>query len=67
VIVAGVDFSDHWSFWEHGYPAVMITDSAFYRNRNYHSTKDIPEKLDYSRMAKLVDQVEAAILQLSNE
>jgi hypothetical protein len=66
-IVAGVDFSDHWSFWEHGYPAVMITDSAFYRNGNYHSTKDIPEKLDYTRMAKLVDQVEAAILQLSNE
>jgi hypothetical protein len=38
--VPGVDFPDHGSFWKMGYPAVMITDTAFYRNPNYHSMSD---------------------------
>jgi Zn-dependent M28 family amino/carboxypeptidase len=63
----GIDFSDHLNYWQHDFPAVMITDTAFYRNRNYHSTKDTPEKLDYARLAKVVDQVETAIVQLANE
>ncbi|MEM7223217.1 MAG: M28 family peptidase [Pseudomonadota bacterium] len=53
--VTGVDFSDHWSFWQQGYPAVMVTDTAFLRNPNYHRATDRPETLDYKRMAKVVE------------
>ena len=51
--VPGVDWSDHRSFWEAGYFALMMTDTAFYRNPHYHRGTDTPEKLDYSRMADL--------------
>ena len=51
----GIDLSDHWSFWQHGYPAVMVTDTAFFRNPNYHRPSDRPETLDYRRMALTVD------------
>lgn len=50
-----IDFSDHWSFWQFGYPAVMVTDTAFYRNPNYHRPSDLPETLDYRRMALTVE------------
>lgn len=58
--VPGVDFSDHRSYWKGGYPAVMVTDTAFYRNRNYHTAGDTPDTLDYVRMAQVVDGVYAA-------
>lgn len=60
--VPGVDFSDHLNYWQAGYTAVMITDTAFYRNRNYHSAQDTPEKLDYQRMAMVIEGVYAAVL-----
>lgn len=53
--VPGVDFSDHRSFWKMGYPAVMITDTAFYRNPNYHTAADKIDTLDFSRLASLLD------------
>lgn len=53
-LVPGVNFSDHQSFWRFGYPAFMITDTAFYRNPNYHSPGDTYDTLDYDRMAELV-------------
>ena len=52
--VPGVDFSDHRSFWQFGYDAVMVTDTAFYRNPQYHGIGDVPEILDYERMAEVV-------------
>jgi hypothetical protein len=54
-IVPGVDLSDHWGFWQHGLPAVMVTDTAFLRNPNYHMPTDTPDTLDYKRMALTVD------------
>ena len=63
--VPGVDFSDHLSYWKAGYSAVMITDTAFYRNHNYHTPNDTAEKLDFKRMALVVEQVEAAVLALA--
>ena len=51
--VPGVALSDHWSFRKHGYPAVMITDTAFYRNPHYHLPSDTPDRLDYERMARV--------------
>jgi Zn-dependent M28 family amino/carboxypeptidase len=52
--VPGVDFSDHRPFWKMGYPAVMITDTAFYRNPNYHTAKDTIDTLDFDRMEELL-------------
>jgi len=49
--VPGVAWSDHLSFWRRGYPAVMVTDTAFYRYPYYHSADDTPEKLDYESLA----------------
>jgi Zn-dependent M28 family amino/carboxypeptidase len=54
-IVIGIDFSDHWSFGKFGYKALMVTDTAFYRNPHYHAPTDLPETLDYGRMAKVVE------------
>jgi len=50
----GIFWSDHWAFWKHGYPAVMVTDTAPYRYPYYHDIRDTPEKLDYDRMARVV-------------
>lgn len=52
--IPGVGWSDHWSFWEEGYPAIMVTDTAIFRNPNYHQPSDKPDTLDYDRMAKVV-------------
>jgi hypothetical protein len=60
-IVVGIDFSDHWSFGKFGYPAFMVTDTAFYRNLNYHAPTDLPDTLDYGRMAKVVEGLKAAV------
>jgi Zn-dependent M28 family amino/carboxypeptidase len=53
----GVDFSDHQNYWKYGYSAVMITNTAFYRNRNYHEKTDKMETLDLKRMALVIDEV----------
>ncbi len=53
--------SDHASFWDRGWPAVMVTDTAFVRNPNYHEPTDTPDTLDYDFMARLTDALEAAI------
>jgi Zn-dependent M28 family amino/carboxypeptidase len=53
--VPGVWWSDHWAFWREGYRAIMITDTAPYRNPFYHTPQDAPDKLDYDRMARVVD------------
>lgn len=60
-IMVGIDFSDHWSFNKVGYPAVMVTDTAFYRNPHYHLPSDLPETLDFIKMAKVVDGVASAV------
>jgi Zn-dependent M28 family amino/carboxypeptidase len=49
----GVDFSDHWSFRQAGFPAIMVTDTAFYRNARYHEPTDTADTLDYERMARV--------------
>ncbi|MBW3596294.1 MAG: M20/M25/M40 family metallo-hydrolase [Planctomycetes bacterium] len=63
--VAGVGWSDHWSFWQEGYPAVMITDTAIFRYPHYHRPTDTPDKLDYEKTARVVEGVEAAVRELA--
>ena len=52
--IPGVSWSDQWSFWQHGYPAIMVTDTAPFRYPYYHSSNDTPEKLDYDRFTLVV-------------
>ena len=63
--VPGIDFSDHWSFWQEGYRAAMITDTAFYRNPGYHSSRDTPDKLNYRYSSEVVEGLGAVIIELA--
>lgn len=60
--VPGVDFSDHLNYWHFGYKAMMLTDTAFLRNKHYHQVSDTPETLDYSSMSEIVNGVHYALL-----
>lgn len=51
--IRGVGWSDHASFWQAGYPAIMITDTAFFRYQHYHKETDTPDKLDYQSLARV--------------
>lgn len=62
--MVGIDFSDHQNYWKNDYPAVMITDTSFFRNHNYHKTSDTPDTLDYTRMAEVVKGVFWGIVNL---
>ncbi len=64
--VPGVGWSDHWAFWQHGYPAIMLTDTAPFRYPHYHAQTDTPDKLDYDSMARVVIGVERVIQDLAN-
>ncbi|MGJ8652316.1 MAG: M28 family peptidase [Opitutaceae bacterium] len=59
--IPGIDFSDHRNYWEFGYDAVMITDTAFYRNKEYHKIGDTWDRLNYEKMAEVVKAVYSAI------
>ncbi|HEX8239577.1 MAG TPA: M28 family peptidase [Allosphingosinicella sp.] len=59
--VAGIDWSDHWSFEQVGIPALMVTDTAPFRYPHYHSRADTPDKLDYDRLARVVSGLERVI------
>jgi len=61
----GIDFSDHLNYWNFGYSAMMITDTSFYRNKNYHQKTDTIETLDINRMAKVIDGIYLALLKLT--
>ena len=56
-ILPAVRLSDHASFWDQGFKAVMITDTAFFRNPYYHRALDTKDKLDYRFMAELVESL----------
>ena len=65
-ILFGIDFSDNWSFWKEKYPAVMITDTAFYRNPNYHKASDTYDTLDYESMSEVVKGIAVALNKLAD-
>lgn len=53
--IPGIDFSDHLNYWKFGYSALMITDTAFLRNFNYHEKSDQMETLNLNKMAEVID------------
>jgi Zn-dependent M28 family amino/carboxypeptidase len=65
-IVPGVGWSDQWSFWQHGYPGIMVTDTAPFRYPHYHASSDTPDKLDYESMTRVVLGMEKVVHQLAN-
>lgn len=52
--IPGVGWSDHWSFWQQGFPAVMVTDTAPFRYPHYHTAEDTPDKVDFDRLTRVV-------------
>ena len=60
----GIDFSDHRNYWPFGMNAVMVTDTAFYRNKEYHGPGDTSDRLDFDKMAKVVVSVFESIVDL---
>jgi hypothetical protein len=65
-VVAGVGWSDHWAFWQAGYPAVMVTDTAVFRYPHYHAPEDTPDKLDFDRIARVVGGLARVIADLAD-
>jgi len=63
----GIGWSDQWFFWQEGYPRVMVTDTAPFRNPNYHTSRDTVEKLDFDRTARVVEGVRELVERLANK
>ena len=59
--IEGMDFSDHLNYWTFDYPGIMITNTAFYRNKEYHTANDTPDRLDYVKMEQVVLGLYAAL------
>jgi hypothetical protein len=59
--------SDHSCYWANGVSAVMVTDTAFERNPYYHTPDDTPDKLDYPRMAEVVNGIYASLFALAGD
>jgi Zn-dependent M28 family amino/carboxypeptidase len=59
-----IRLSDNSSFWDQGYPALMLTDTSFLRNPHYHQASDTPDTLDYERMAQVTLGVAGAVVRL---
>ena len=66
-LVPRINSSDHWSFWKQGWPALMVTDTAPYRDAAYHTPQDTPERLNYERMARVVEGLGEVVRSLAGE
>ena len=64
--IPGIGWSDHSSFWRQGYPALMVTDTAFYRYPHYHTSEDTPDKIDYARLTVVTNGLAGALVELAN-
>lgn len=64
-LLPGVAWSDHWSFWKEGYPALMVTDTAPYRYPYYHTRQDTPDKVNYERLARVVTGLHGMLRELA--
>ena len=66
-IIPGIGWSDHRSFWKFNYPAIMVTDTAFFRYPYYHSREDTPDKICYDHMVRVVLGLSKVIGDFANE
>jgi Zn-dependent M28 family amino/carboxypeptidase len=65
--VPGITWSDHWSFWQHGYPAVMVTDTAPFRYPHYHASDDTADRLCYDELALATSGLTSVVTELTVE
>ena len=65
--LAGLDFSDHQNYWKFHYSSVMVTNTSFYRNSNYHQKTDRIETLDLVRMSKVIKTVFNSLVHIDTE
>jgi len=63
--IPGVYWSDHWSFWKHGYSAFLVTDTLPFRHPAYHTSGDTPDQLDYMRMACIAEGLKAVVKKMA--
>jgi hypothetical protein len=63
--IPGIGWSDQWAFWEQGFPAVMVTDTAPYRYPHYHTLGDTPDRVDFEGLARVVDGLAAVVEELA--
>ncbi|WP_173912723.1 M20/M25/M40 family metallo-hydrolase [Acinetobacter sp. Marseille-Q1618] len=61
--ISGTDFSDHLNYWKMEIPAIMITDTAFFRNKHYHTAQDTVDKLNVDKMADVVNGLAYTLLE----
>lgn len=64
--MTGIGWSDQWSFWKEGYEGIMVTDTAPFRYPYYHRSNDTPDKVDFERMARVVEGLRQVILRLAS-
>jgi hypothetical protein len=64
--IPGIDWSDHWPFAQHGFQAMMVTDTAVFRYPHYHRRTDTPEKVDYERLARITKGIERVLRDMAN-
>jgi hypothetical protein len=64
--IQGIGWSDHWAFWQHGYPALMVTDTAPFRYPYYHTTEDTADKIDYERLARVTTGLFTVVNELAS-
>jgi Zn-dependent M28 family amino/carboxypeptidase len=65
-LVPGVGWSDHAAFWREGYRAVMVTDTAFYRYPWYHTSEDMPDRLDHAVLARVAEGLAGSVADLAD-
>jgi hypothetical protein len=63
----GIGWSDNWSFWKEGYPAIMITDTALFRYPYYHTHQDVPDNIEYEQMSRVVVGMSETVHALSQK
>lgn len=63
--ITGIGWSDHWAFWQEGYPAIMVTDTAPFRYPYYHTAHDTADKIDYERLARVTAGLARVVVDLA--
>ena len=64
--IPGIGWSDHWSFWQAGYPAIMVTDTAPFRYKYYHTPDDTTDKINFDRLTQVITGMQRVVGKLAS-
>ena len=65
-MLPGIGWSDHWSFWQAGYPAIMVTDTAIFRYPHYHRQSDTPSQVNFDQLTRVTSGLIKSLIRLAN-